>query len=183
LPAIRRAVERELGRPGLPRAKVVAAVVRLLESTCIRVGNDEYARENGSYGLTTLLDDHVEVHGSSLQLEFVGKSGKPHSCRLADARIARIVAHCRALPGEVLFQYLGRDGRHRALDSGEVNRWLRRVSGGDFSAKDFRTRSGSLLAADALLARPAPSSLGRRRKRILRALDEVAQRLNNTPAV
>ena len=183
LPAIRRAIDREFSRPGLPRAKVVAAVVRLLESTCIRVGNDEYARDNGSYGLTTLLDDHVAIRGTRLQLEFVGKSGKPHSCTLSDARITRIVARCRALPGELLFQYLAPDGRRRALDSGEVNRWLRRVSGGDFSAKDFRTWSGTLLAAEALSAAPAPRGVGRRRRRILRALDAVAQRLNNSRAV
>ncbi|MGN6391289.1 MAG: DNA topoisomerase IB [Gemmatimonadales bacterium] len=183
LPSIRRQVEEDLARPGLPREKVLATVVRLLECTGIRVGNEEYARSNRSFGLTTLRDHHVEISGSTLRFEFRGKSGKTHKVALSDRRLARIVARCQAVPGAELFQYVDDDGNRVAIGSGDVNDYLRQVTGEDFTAKDFRTWAGTLQAVAALeAAGPAPS--GRETKSaILRAIDEVANRLNNTRAV
>jgi DNA topoisomerase-1 len=183
LPRIRRRLRRDLARRGLPREKVLAAIVQLLEETCIRVGNEEYAAANGSHGLTTLRDGHVAIDGSEVRFEFRGKSGKRHRCTLRDRRLAKIVRSCREIPGQDLFQYLDDDGRRRSVSSGDVNAYLREISGGDFTAKDFRTWAGTLRAAEALLAVGAVEGRGARRKAVLAAIDEVAAELNNTRAV
>src|SRR5438093_1188325 len=158
LPRIRRRVERDLGLPGLPREKVLATVVRLLECTGIRVGNDEYARANRSFGLTTLRDDHVEISGSTLRFQFRGKSGKTHKVALNDPRLARIVRRCQALPGEELFQYVDEAAEQQTIGSGDVNDYLREISGEEFTAKDFRTWWGTILALAALLTMDVPTS-------------------------
>ena len=183
LPKIRARVDADLGRPGLPREKVLATVVRLLECTNIRVGNDEYARANGSYGLTTLRDKHVEVSGGSLRFSFKGKSGKTHEVELSDRRLARIVQRCRDVPGEELFQYLDDDGGRQTIGSGDVNDYLREISGQEFTAKDFRTWAGTLLAVTALRD-VGPMDTDREAKAaIVQAVDRVAEQLNNTRAV
>lgn len=183
LPGIRRQVERDLGRSGLPREKVLAAVVQLLECTGIRVGNDEYARANASFGLTTLRDGHVAVSGSTMRFEFQGKSGKTHTVALSDRRLARIVSRCQSLPGEVLFQYVDDDGTQQTVDSGDVNEYLRQITGEEFTAKDFRTWAGTILAVDALRELGPSGSEREARSAIVRAIDRVAEQLNNTRAV
>ena len=183
LPAIRARVERDLSLPGLPREKVLATVVRLLESTCIRVGNDEYAKSNRSFGLTTLQDRHVEISGSNLRFEFRGKSGKVHKVDLNDRRLARIVQRCQALPGEDLFQYVDDDGVRQTVGSGDVNDYIREISGQEFTAKDFRTWNGTLLAVAALKEVGAWTSQRQAKSHVLRAIDRVAEQLNNTRAV
>ena len=183
LPRLRKQVDEDLAKPGLPREKVLATVVRLLECTGIRVGNDEYAKSNRSFGLTTLQDRHVEVSGSSLRFEFRGKSGKTHQVSLSDRRLARIVARCQALPGADLFQYLDDDGNRVSIGSGDVNDYLREITGEEFTAKDFRTWAGTREAAAALdAAGPAPSKR-EAKAAILKAIDQVAEGLNNTRAV
>jgi DNA topoisomerase I len=183
LPKIRSRIERDLSLPGLPREKVLATVVRLLECTCIRVGNDEYAKSNRSFGLTTLQDRHVEISGSNLRFEFRGKSGKMHKVDLNDRRLARIVERCQDLPGEDLFQYLDDEGVRQTIGSGDVNQYIREISGQEFTAKDFRTWAGTLLAIEAL-TRIGPFSTQRSAKsNVLKAIDEVAEQLNNTRAV
>ncbi len=183
LPRLRARAEQDLSLPGLPRAKVLATVVRLLECTGIRVGNDEYARTNRSFGLTTLQDHHVEVSGAKLLFEFRGKSGKTHRVALSDRRLARIVARCQALPGADLFQYLDDEGARVSIGSGDVNDYLREITGDDFTAKDFRTWAGTLQAVAALDALgPAPTER-EAKSAVLRAIDQVAERLNNTRAV
>jgi len=152
LPAIRRHTDRDLRRAGLPRAKVLAAVVQLLEKTLIRVGNEEYARQNGSVGLTTMKDGHAKVQGGKVRFEFRGKSDIEHAIDLEDRRLAKIVKACRDLPGYELFQYVDDDGRRQAIDSADVNAYLREITGEDFTAKDFRTWAGKVLAAQALAA-------------------------------
>ena len=183
LPEIRKRVERDLGRPGLPRPKVLATVVRLLECTGIRVGNDEYARANESFGLTTLRDHHVEISGSTISFDFRGKSGKNHNVELSDRRLARIVRRCQALPGEELFQYVDETGEQQTIGSGDVNEYLREITGQEFTAKDFRTWSGTILAV-AALKELGPSGTEREAKSaIVKAVDRVAEQLNNTRAV
>ena len=150
LPEIRRRADQDLRRAGLPREKVLAAVVRLLECTGIRVGNDEYARTNESFGLTTLRDEHVEVDGSTMSFAFRGKGGKDHTVELSDRRLARIVSRCQALPGEELFQYVDGAGEQQTLGSGDVNEYLKSITGQEFTAKDFRTWNGTILAVAAL---------------------------------
>jgi DNA topoisomerase I len=183
LPKIRERVDKDLARAGLPREKVLATVVRLLESTCIRVGNDEYARANRSFGLTTLQDRHVEIAGSNLRFEFRGKSGKTHKVALSDRRLARIVQRCQALPGEDLFQYLDDEGARQAVGSGDVNDYIREISGEEFTAKDFRTWAGTILAVAALTEAGAWASQRQAKSNVLRAIDRVAEQLNNTRAV
>ncbi len=183
LPAIRARVERDLSTPGLSREKVIATVVSLLECTGIRVGNDEYARANRSFGLTTLRDRHVEISGSRLRFQFRGKSGKIHDVELTDRRLARIVSHCQAVPGETLFQYVDADKARQTVDSGEVNEYLRDITSQDFTAKDFRTWAGTIQAVGAL-KELGPAGTDREAKStILKAIDQVAERLNNTRAV
>jgi DNA topoisomerase-1 len=183
LPAIRARVERNLSLPGLPRKKVLATVVRLLETTLIRVGNQEYARRNHSFGLTTMRDRHVKVAGSKLRFRFHGKSGKPHTIDLSDRRLARVVRSCQELPGQELFQYLDEDGARQTIGSADVNDYLREITGQDFTAKDFRTWAGTLLAAQALNEFQAFDSPAQARKNITRAIKIVAQRLGNTPSI
>jgi DNA topoisomerase-1 len=183
LPRIRARVEHDLSLPGLPREKVLATVVRLLECTCIRVGNDEYAKANRSYGLTTLQDKHVEISGSTLSFEFKGKSGKIHKVNLSDRRLARIVQRCQALPGEDLFQYVDEDGVRQTIGSGDVNDYIREISGEEFTAKDFRTWAGTLLAVAALTEAGAFTNQRQAKSNVLRAIDRVAEQLNNTRAV
>ena len=183
LPRIRRRINRDLGRRGLPRDKVLAAVVKLLETTFIRVGNDEYARDNHSYGLTTMRDAHVRVSGSTVRFLFRGKSGIQHELELDDRRLARIVKQCRDLPGQELFQYLDERGRVVDVGSGDVNAYLKSITGTGFTSKDFRTWAGTVLAAT-LLRETEPSGSATAGKRaIARAIDEVARRLGNTRAV
>jgi DNA topoisomerase-1 len=183
LPRIRERVEKDLARPALPREKILATVVRLLECTRIRVGNDEYARANRSFGLTTLQDRHVEISGSNLRFEFRGKSGKTHSVSLSDRRIARIVQRCQALPGEDLFQYIDEEGVRQTVGSGDVNDYIREISGEEFTAKDFRTWAGTILAVAALTEVGTWASQRQAKSNVLRAIDRVAEQLNNTRAV
>jgi len=180
LPAIRERVEKDLGRPGLAREKVLASVVRLLEITLIRIGNAEYARANRSYGLTTLRARHVTVEGARLRFEFRGKGGKHHTVDVSDRLLARVVRRCQDLPGHELFQYLDEDGERQAIDSADVNTYLREVCGEEFTAKDFRTWGGTVLAAQALAA---PAEEADARRRLTAAIVEVASRLGNTPTI
>lgn len=183
LPKIRRRIERDLRLPGLPRDKVLATMVRLLECTGIRVGNDEYARANQSFGLTTLQDDHVEVSGSTIRFSFRGKSGKTHTVSLSDRRLARIVRRCQALPGEDLFQYVDEEGVQQTIGSADVNDYLRSATDEDFTAKDFRTWSGTILALEALREVGPSATVREARAAIVKAIDRVAEQLNNTRAV
>jgi DNA topoisomerase I len=183
LPRLRKQVERDLGKAGLPREKVLATVVRLLDCTSIRIGNDEYARANRSFGLTTLQDRHVEISGANIRFEFKGKSGKSHQVSLSDRRLAKIVRRCQEIPGEDLFQYIDEEGTRQTITSGDVNDYLRDISGQDFTAKDFRTWSGTKLAVAALTAMGTCTSQREIKSNILRAIDSVAEQLNNTRAV
>ncbi len=183
LPAIRKQVDRDLARPSLTREKVLATLVRLLECTGIRVGNDEYAKANRSFGLTTLRDHHVEISGSKLRFQFRGKGGKIHDVALTDRQLARIVARCQAVPGETLFQYVDADGVRQTVDSGDVNAYLREITGEDFSAKDFRTWAGTIQAVEILRELGPVESERDAKSAILKAIDQVAERLNNTRAV
>ncbi len=183
LPRIRARTARDLKRPGLPREKVLAAVVQLLEKTLIRVGNEEYARENHSFGLTTMRDQHAKIGSGMVRFEFRGKSGINHSVDLHDARLARIVKACRDLPGYELFQYLDESGKRLVVDSADVNAYLREITGEDFTAKDFRTWAGTVLAAKALAAMDGCSSKARAKKNVVAAVEKVAMQLGNTRAV
>jgi DNA topoisomerase I len=183
LPAIRARVKRDLSGPGLSREKVLATVVRLLECTGIRVGNDEYARANRSFGLTTLRSHHVEISGSKLRFQFRGKGGKIHEATLTDRRLARIVTHCQAVPGETLFQYVDADNVRQTVDSGDVNQYLREITSQEFTAKDFRTWAGTIQAVSALQELGPAGTEREAKSAILKAIDEVAAGLNNTRAV
>ncbi len=183
LPKIRMRVNRDLRLHGLPRAKVLATVVRLLDTSLIRVGNDEYARENESFGLTTLRDRHVKVRGAELRFHFRGKSGKVHELGVHDKRVARVVRACQDLPGQELFQYLDSEGERAAIGSEDVNEYLREVSGRDFTAKDFRTWAGTVLAAKALVSCRRGGNKAQVKKNVVQAIEAVAQRLGNTVAV
>ncbi len=182
LALMRRRIERDLRRRGLPREKVLATVVKLLETTYIRVGNDEYARENDSFGLTTMKDRHVRIAGARLQFQFRGKSGQDHLVALTDRRLARIVKACRDLPGYELFQYVDAHGATHRIDSGDVNEYVRRLTGHDFTAKDFRTWAGTLLAARELDAAGPPASATAAKRGIVAAVKTVARQLGNRPA-
>jgi DNA topoisomerase I len=183
LPSIRARVERDLGRSGLSRDKILATVVRLLETTLIRVGNEEYVRQNRSFGLTTMRDHHVAVSGSMLRFHFRGKSGKEHAVDVRDPRLARIVRRCQELPGQELFQYVDEGGARQTIDSADVNAYLREIAGDEFTAKDFRTWAGTVLAALALAEVKAFTSKRQARRNIVRAVESVARRLGNTPAI
>jgi DNA topoisomerase I len=183
LPTIRRLVARDLGRRNLPREKVVAAAIRLLDVGLIRPGNQRYTRDNRSYGLTTLLDDHVDVFGSELRFRFRGKGGKRNEVRISDRRLARVVKRCQELPGQVLFQYVDEDGARRSIDSGDLNEYLREVTGQEFTAKDFRTWGGSVLAAGVLRRAGPFSSETEGRSKVAEGIREVAASLGNTPTV
>ena len=182
LPRIRARVERDLRRHGLPREKVLAAIVRLMELTLFRVGNVEYSKTNNSFGLTTLRDRHAVIDGGHIRFSFRGKSGVRHEGRIVDRRLARIVKNCRDLPGYELFQYLDGDGNRHAIDSADVNDYLREISGEDITAKDFRTWAGTQLAAMAL-QEFAGFDGAATKSAIVRAVEEVAKQLGNTAAV
>jgi DNA topoisomerase-1 len=181
LPKIRARIAADLARPGLPREKVLATIVRLLETSLIRVGNEEYARANQSFGLTTLRDRHVKVNGSSVKFEFRGKSGIRHSVSVSDKRVARIVRSCRDLPGQELFQYLDDEGQRHSVGSGDVNDYLREISGEPFTAKDFRTWAGTVLAYAAFRELAVDQKISS--KRVVQVIDAVAGVLRNTRAV
>jgi DNA topoisomerase-1 len=183
LPQIRARVEQDLARPGLPRNKVLATVIRLLETTLIRVGNEEYARANGSFGLTTLRNRHVNVEGQSVHFCFRGKSGIRHSIRVDDRRLARIVQHCQDLPGQELFQYLDEEGTPHDIDSADVNAYLQEIAGEAFTAKDFRTWAGTVLAARPLQEFESFDSEAQAKRNIVAAIEAVSKRLGNTKAV
>ncbi len=183
LPAIRTRVKADLARSALPRTKVLATVVRLLETTLIRIGNEEYARDNGSFGLTTMREDHVDIAGSKVNFEFRGKSGKTHSIGIRDLRLARIVKRCRDLPGQVLFKYVDDAGNQQNIGSADVNAYLREITGQDFTAKDFRTWAGTVLAAVALQGFEPFETEGQARRNVVQAIEQVAMRLGNTPTV
>jgi len=183
LPRLRKRVERDLSRRGLPREKVLAAVVSLLELTLIRVGNDEYAKTNKSFGLTTMQKRHLKLAGGGAVFEFKGKSGKMHKTGFRDRRLARIVAACQELRGQRLFQYLDDDGQRRAIESSDVNDYIRATCGDDFSAKDFRTWYGSLAALDALSLSPRPETQTEAKRTLNTCVKAVAGLLGNTPAV
>ena len=175
-------VERDLRRHELPREKVLATVVKLLETTYIRVGNEEYARDNESFGLTTMKDRHVRIAGAQLQFQFKGKSGQKHLIALTDRRLARIVKQCRDLPGYELFQYVDANGATHRIGSGDVNTYIRRFTGQDFTAKDFRTWAGTLLAARELDAAGPAASATAAKRAIVAAVKTVARQLGNRPA-
>lgn len=183
LPQIRKRIEADLALPGLPREKVLATVVQLLETTAIRVGNDEYAKDNGSFGLTTLRNKHAKVEGSTVRFSFRGKSGIRHAIDLRDRRLARIIRKCQDLPGQQLFEYLDDDGATRAIDSSDVNEYIRSVSGDDFSAKDFRTWLGTVTCATLLAQQDEAPTQTERKQRLTGVIKDVANRLGNTPAV
>jgi DNA topoisomerase-1 len=183
LPRIRERVKADLRRRGLPREKVLATIVRLLETTLVRVGNEEYARANKSFGLTTLRDRHVDVTGAEVRFQFRGKGGKEHAVGVRDPRVARIVGHLQDLPGQELFQYLEEGRARRSVDSGDVNAYLREISGEDFTAKDFRTWAGTVLCALALAEAREFRSVREARRNVTRAIAQVAARLGNTPAI
>lgn len=183
LRVIRRKVAADLRLPGLPREKVLAAVVRLLENTFIRIGNERYARENGSFGLTTLRNRHVRVCGERIAFDFRGKSGRQHHIELDDARLARVIRRCRDLPGYELFQYVDGEGEPHSIGSSDANEYLRALTGEDYTAKDFRTWAGTVLAVRSLKASEAPRSQTHARKLLNAAISDVAKQLGNTVAV
>lgn len=183
LPSIRERVEADLSLRGLQREKVLAAVVRLLETTLIRVGNDEYAKTNKSYGLTTMRDRHADISGSTVTFTFAGKGDIDHDIALKDQRLAKIVRKCQELPGQQLFQYLDEDGQRQSIDSTDVNDYLKAISGQDFTAKDFRTWAGTMLAAEALAGFDIDVDETTAKSNIVSAIERVAKRLGNTPAI
>lgn len=183
LPGIRARVDEDMGRRGLCREKVLATVVHLLEATLIRVGNDDYARTNKSYGLTTLRDPHVTVAGAELTFRFKGKSGKMWNLSVKDRRVARIVKSCQDLPGQELFQYVDDAGETRDVTSADVNAYLREITGQEITAKDFRTWAGTVLAALALQEFEAFDSEAKAKKNLRAAIESVAARLGNTPTI
>jgi DNA topoisomerase-1 len=183
LAKIRRKTARDLKRRGLPERKVLAALVRLLETSLIRVGNDEYAEKNKSFGLTTMCDRHASVRGETLRFDFRGKSGVEHEITIEDGQLARIVKQCQELPGQELFQYVDDDGQPHDVTSDDVNEYLREIAGNDYTAKDFRTWAGTVLALVALREFAEFDTTVEAKKNIVRAIESVAKRLGNTPTV
>ena len=183
LPAIRAQIASDMGLAGLPRDKVLATLVDLLEITLIRVGNDEYAKENDSYGLTTMKNEHVRVQGETLRFHFRGKSGVEHAVAVRDKRLAKIVKSVRELPGQELFQYVGEDDSRSPVHSHDVNEYIERIAGAHFTAKDFRTWEGTMYCALALAACDVAETVADRKRNIVEAVASVAKRLGNTPAV
>lgn len=182
LPSIRAAVKRDLAKSGLPREKVLATVVALLEATMIRVGNEEYARENDSYGLTTMNEDHVKVRGDAIRFRFRGKRGIEHNVTVRDKRLAKIVRSCQDIPGHELFSYLDENGQPATIDSSDVNAYIRAIAGDDFTAKDFRTWEATMACARELAGTSA-ESVQAAKSAVVEAVRCVAKRLGNTPAV
>jgi len=183
LPVIYQRVQQDLARSGMPREKVLAIVVQLLETTLIRVGNEEYARTNRSFGLTTLRNRHVDISGTTIKFKFKGKSNKNHVIELKDRRLARMVKRCRDLPGHELFQYLDDEGHPHSIDSGDVNQYLQEITGQSFTAKDFRTWAGTILAALSLEAIGPAETVTEAKRNVVTAIKEVATKLGNTPAI
>ena len=183
LPRLRERLAHDLALPGLPKAKVLATIVSVMEQTHIRVGNAEYARENKSYGLTTMRTKHVDVHGADVTFSFQGKSGVKHTIDLHDRRLARIIKRCEDLPGYELFQYLDREGNHHGIDSADVNEYLREATGEHFTAKDFRTWAGSVLACNLLREIGPFETASQAKKNVVEAIKAVATHLGNTPSV
>ena len=183
LPRIRRRVARDLKRPGLDPAKVVATIVRLMETTFIRVGNEEYARQNGSFGLTTLRSRHAKVRGSTVRLRFMGKSGKEVDAEVTDRRVARVIRQLQDLPGQELFEWVDGQGERHSVSSQDVNDYLRETAGEDYTAKDFRTWAGTVLATAALRGMKGFESETDAKRNVIAAIDRVARRLGNTRAV
>ena len=183
LPALRDHVKKDLAKPGLPREKVLATIVSVMEQTHIRVGNMEYAKENKSYGLTTMRNKHVRVDGSEITFDFQGKSRVHHTISLHDRKIARVIKACSDLPGYELFQYVDHEGNHHAIDSHDVNEYLRNVTGQHFTAKDFRTWAGSVLACDLLREFGPFETATQAKKNVVEAIKSVAAKLGNTPSV
>lgn len=183
LPKMRRCIRRDLALPAFSRQRVLAIVARLLETTLIRIGNVEYAKTNNSFGLTTLKNRHVDVEGSTIHFRFHGKSGIEHMIDLKDKRLAKLIKRCQDLPGQELFQYMDERGRPVPLGSADVNHYLREISGQDFTAKDFRTWAGTVMAGEILCEQGPCKSVTRNRKIIAETLREVAKKLGNTPAV
>jgi DNA topoisomerase-1 len=183
LPRIRARVRRDMARPGLPREKVLATVVHLLETTFVRIGNEEYARQNASFGLTTLRERQVRIRGAKLEFRFRGKSGVAHEVELSDRRLANIVQHMLDLPGYQLFCYVDEGGESRAVESADVNAYIREIAGEEFTSKDFRTWAGTVLCAGALRALDPPRSVSAGRRNVASAIESVAAQLRNTKAV
>jgi DNA topoisomerase-1 len=183
LPLIRKQVDHDLARHGLPREKVLATIVRLMETTSIRVGNVEYARENGSFGLTTMRNRHVAVHGAKVTFDFKGKSGVHHTIDVENKRLARIVQQCHDLPGYELFQFLDHEGNRHSIDAADVNDYLHQITGQHFTAKDFRTWAGTVLTAMLLREFEPYESQTQAKKNVIQAIKSVAARLGNTPSV
>lgn len=183
LPRIRRRVAQDLARRALSREKVLATVVSLLETTLIRVGNEEYARSNGSFGLSTMRERHVAVRGETVEFRFPGKSGRRHSIQLRNRRIARVIRRLQELPGQRLFQYEGANGVIHDIESGDVNAYLREIGGADFTAKDFRTWAGTVLAGTSLLGMGEFATAAQAKRNIVAAIEFTAARLGNTPAI
>ncbi|HVE49477.1 MAG TPA: DNA topoisomerase IB [Casimicrobiaceae bacterium] len=183
LPSLREAVERDLAKPGLSREKVIATMVSLLDRTCVRIGGERYRKENGSFGLTTLRDRHVEVQGQKIRIRFRGKSGKDHDITLEDRRIANVVRRCRDLPGYELFQYIDDKGEVSSVGAGDVNAYLKEVAGDDYTAKDFRTWGATVLAANAIVNARQPTSDRQTTRVINDAIRMAAATLGNTLAV
>lgn len=183
LPQIRARIAKDMSLPGLPRQKVLATVIKLLEMTLIRVGNEEYARDNKSFGLTTMRDRHVKIEGSEVQFHFKGKSGKTHSISIKDRKLASIVKRCRDIPGYELFQYIDEDGNHQTIDSADVNAYLQEITGQEFTAKDFRTWAGTTVAALALQEFGEFDNKTQAKKNVVQAIEQASKRLGNTPAI
>ena len=183
LPGVRKRIEHDLLLPGLPREKVLAALIRLMETTFIRVGNTEYARTNHSYGLTTMRNRHAEVNGATVTFDFAGKSGVHHTIDVENRRLAKIIKTCQDLPGYELFQYVDEHGERHSIDSSDVNQYLHELTGQHFTAKDFRTWAGSVLTAMMLREFEPYASASEAKKNVVEAIKAVSARLGNTPAV
>ena len=183
LPTIRAALAADLRKSGLSKRRVLALVVRLLEITHIRVGNEEYAKTNKSYGLTTLKDRHLIVDGATIRFHFKGKSGKEHEITLKDRRMAKLVAQCQDIPGQQLFQYIDENGKRQGIDSSEVNEYLREISGEHFTAKDFRTWAATVLCALTLSKLDNFETESAAKKNLKQAIEQVAKRLGHTPTI
>lgn len=183
LPKIRARVKKDLALKGMPREKILATVVEVMQKTLIRIGNEEYAHKNHSYGLTTFRGKHVDIHGAEVTFHFKGKSGVKHNIELRDRRLAKIIQKCHDLPGHELFEYKDKKGNVHSIGSTQVNQYLKEISGEDFTAKDFRTWYGTVLAAEALAAFEEFDSQAQAKKNVLKAIESVAKKLGNTKAI
>jgi DNA topoisomerase-1 len=183
LPKVRKAIEKDLSKPHISKHKVIAIAIRLMEKVYLRVGNDEYMKENGSFGLTTLRDKHVEINGDKIRFYFKGKKGVMQETELVDRRMARLVKKCRDIPGYELFQYYDSDGKRKVIDSGDINEYLKEITGENFTSKDFRTWAGTIQAFSALRKMEFSPKKTERHRQIVDVVKEVARKLGNTPTV